>query len=265
MAAHLDLIVEIFIFCTIAAITWFLAREFERAGEQRRRLGDERSAGFGSVTPLLQRRDLHNRFFQWVQASTSISDAADRQKLRGELSLAGFNSPSAPVWYVIIRFVLAIGLPLLFVGSRILLSKQVGGPSFLFGMSAFCGIGFLGPSFFVRYRASARRMELEIEFPDALDLMVVCVEAGLSLDAAFIRVGDEIENRIRALQVEFARLAEELRAGRSRAEALRAMADRCNSPGIRSFVALVVQTDAAAPVLPRPCGRIRPKCAKRGS
>jgi tight adherence protein C len=243
MAAHLDLIVEVFIFCTIAAITWILAREVERVGEQRRRLGEQGAAGLVSATPLLQGRDLPNRFFQWVQASTSISEPADRQKLRAELSLAGFDSPSAPVWYVIIRFVLTIGLPLLFLASRILLAKQVGGTSFLFGVALFCGIGFIGPSFFVRQRASSRRMEIEIEFPDALDLMVVCVEAGLGLDAAFIRVGDEIEESHPRIAREFARLAEELRAGKNRAEALRSMAERCDVPGIRSFVALIIQTD----------------------
>jgi tight adherence protein C len=243
MAVHLDLFVEVLIFCMIAAITWGLAREFERAGEQRRRLGEQRPLGISSATPLMQGRDLQNRFFKWVQASTSISETGQREKLRAELSLAGFDSPSAPVWYVIIRFILAIGLPLLFLLSRILMSKQMGGLSFLFGISMCCSIGFIGPSFFVRHRASARRLELEIEFPDALDLMVVCVEAGLGLDAAFIRVGEEIRQSHPRISKEFGRLAEELRAGRNRAEALRSMADRCDVPGIRSFVALIIQTD----------------------
>jgi len=69
------------------------------------------------------------------------------------------------------------------------------------------------------------------------------VEAGLGLDAAFIRVGEEIHESHPRIAKEFGRLAEELRAGRSRAEALRAMADRCDVQGIRSFVALLIQTD----------------------
>jgi tight adherence protein C len=243
MIAHVDLIVEVFIFCTIAAVTWILARDIGRADEQRRRLGEQNPLYTASSAPLLRGRDLQNRFFQWVQSSTSISEKADREKLRGELSLAGFESPSAPVWYVIIRFILAIGLPLLFLTSRIFLSKQAGGSSFLFGMALFCGIGFLGPSNFVRHRANARRLELELEFPDALDLMVVCVEAGLSLDAAFIRVAEEIGESHPRIATEFGKLAEEMRAGRNRAEALRAMSDRCSVPGIRSFVALIIQTD----------------------
>lgn len=241
---HLDLIVEIFVFCTIAATTWALGRELERSAEQRRRLGELQQASMPrSSTPLLQRRGLENPFFKWVQASTSISEPGERQRLRGELSLAGFESPAAPVWYVIIRFLLAIGLPLLFLVSRILLSKPIGGSGFLFWMLGLCAAGFVAPSAFLGRRARSRRMDLEIEFPDALDLMVVCVEAGLSLDAAFIRVGEEIKESHPRIAREFDRLAEELRAGRSRTEALRAMADRCDVPGIRSFVALVIQTD----------------------
>ena len=244
MTMHLDLIVEVLIFVTIVAATWFFGREIERVIEQRRRLGGQGGATAGATAPLLQGRGLENRFFQWVQASTSISEPAYLQKLRAELSLAGFESPSAPVWFIIIRFLLAIGDPLTFVLSRILLSQPLGGSGFLFGVLIFAALGFLAPSFYVRQRARSRRMDLELEFPDALDLMVVCVEAGLGLDAAFIRVGEEIHESHPRIAKEFGRLAEELRAGRSRAEALRAMADRCDVQGIRSFVALVIQTDA---------------------
>jgi len=244
MSAHLDLIIEAVIFFTILGVTWVFGREIERAVEQRRRLGAQGGAAANATGPLLQGRGNDNGFFQWIRASTSISEPVERERLRGELMLAGFESPSAPVWYVIARFLLAIGLPLLFLLSRILLAKTLGGAGFIFGVAAFCGIGFLAPSFFVRQRARARRLDLEIEFPDALDLMVVCVEAGLGLDAAFIRVGDEIQESHPRIAREFGRLAEELRAGRSRTEALRAMADRCNVTGIRSFVALAIQTDA---------------------
>ena len=244
MSAHLDLIIEAVIFFTIVGVTWVFGREIERAVAQRRRLGAQNGASIGSATPLLQGRGTDNRFFQWIRTSTSISEPVERERLRGELLLAGFERPAAPVWYVITRFLLAIGLPLLFLLSRIMLAKTIGGAGFMFGILAFCGIGFLAPSFFVRQRARARRLDLEIEFPDALDLMVVCVEAGLGMDAAFIRVSDEIQESHPRIAREFGRLTEELRAGRSRTEALRAMADRCNVAGIRSFVALAIQTDA---------------------
>lgn len=244
MSLPLDLIIEILIFCTIVAVTMAVAREVERALVQRRRLSSGDSVMATSGASLLQKRMPHNRFFQWVQSSTSISDTAERQKLRGELFLAGFDSPAAPVWYVLIRFVLAIGLPLAFLLTRLLLSKPVSGFGFIFWSLLLCGIGFLAPAALVSRRASARRTDLEIEFPDALDLMVVCVEAGLSLDSTFVRVGEEVRESHPRISREFMRISEELRAGRSRAEALRSMADRADVPGIRSFVALVIQTDA---------------------
>jgi tight adherence protein C len=244
MPLPLDLIIEALIFCTIVAVTVAVTREVERALVQRRRLADGGFLKAASTGSLLQKTKPYNRFFQWVQSSTSISDSAERQKLRGELFLAGFDSPAAPIWYVIIRFLLAIGMPLVFLLSRLLLSKSVGGLGFIFGNLFLCGIGFLGPSIFVSRRAAARRTDLEIEFPDALDLMVVCVEAGLSLDATFVRVGEEVRESHPRIAREFMRISEELRAGRSRAEALRAMAERAGVPGIRSFVALVIQTDA---------------------
>jgi tight adherence protein C len=243
MLIRLDLIIEILIFIMIVAATWLFGREIERVIEQRRRLGGEGSATTASSAPILHGRKIENRFFQWIQASTSISEPVHRERLRGELALAGFESPAAPVWFVIIRFALAVGDPLLFVFSRSLMSQPLGGSSFLFSVIFIGALGFLAPSIYIRQRARSRRMDLEVEFPDALDLMVVCVEAGLGLDAAFIRVGQEIHESHPRIAREFGRLAEELRAGRSRAEALRAMADRCDVQGIRSFVALVIQTD----------------------
>jgi len=238
----IELIVEILIFVTIVAVTWLFGREIERVIEQRRRLGGEGTMTSGSAAPLLPGRGVENRFLQWIQASTSISEPAERSRLRSELSLAGFDSPAAPIWFVIIRFVLAIGDPVAFIFSRTVMAKPIGSSTML-AAAIFAALGFMAPAIYIRQRAHARRMELETEFPDALDLMVVCVEAGLGLDAAFIRVGEEIHESHPRIAKEFGRLSEELRAGRSRAEALRALAARCDVPGIRSFVALVIQTD----------------------
>jgi len=243
MTMHLDLFAEVLVFVTIAAGTWFFARDVERSVEQRRRLAGQGTANIGSTAPLLQAQHVQNRFFQWVQASTSISEPAYLQKLRADLALAGFNSPSAPIWFVIIRFFLAIGDPLSFALSRIMTAKPLTGSGFLFGMVLFAGLGFMAPALFIKQRARSRRMDMEVEFPDALDLMVVCIEAGLGLDAAFVRVGEEIRESHPRIAQEFGRMTQELRAGRSRAEALRAMADRCDVQGIRSFVALLIQTE----------------------
>jgi len=106
-----------------------------------------------------------------------------------------------------------------------------------------CGIGLIAPKAVMDNRINKRREQLEHEFPDSLDLLVVCVEAGLGLEAAFVRVADEVKESHPRISEEFGRLADELGAGRGRAEALRALADRVNADSIKSFVALLIQTD----------------------
>jgi tight adherence protein C len=108
----------------------------------------------------------------------------------------------------------------------------------------FAGVGLLMPSAFLGNRLEARRTQLEQEFPDALDLLVVCVEAGLGLEAAFVRVNEEIRTSHPRISDVLYRVAEEMRAGRGRADALRAMAERTAVESLKSFAALLIQTDA---------------------
>jgi tight adherence protein C len=89
-----------------------------------------------------------------------------------------------------------------------------------------------------------RKVEIEHEFPDALDLMVVCVEAGLGLEAAFVRVSSEVTESHPRISHEFGTISDELRAGRTRAEALRNLGERTDVPALKSFSALLIQTDA---------------------
>ncbi|HUO91427.1 MAG TPA: type II secretion system F family protein [Rhizomicrobium sp.] len=237
-------IVEVLVFLAVTSASVALLSAIERMRTLRRRLGGLRTSSAQSGPAVIQRQIAPNRFFAWVQSSTSISDGEQRQKLRTELALAGFSHPAAPIWFVILRFSLAIGLPLTFLFFRPLLPTFLSGGGFAFWALALCGAGFVAPSFFVRRRAAQRRTQLEFEFPDALDLMVVCVESGLSIDAAFVRVGEEVRNSHPRIALEFGRVFEEINAGRRRADALHAMAARTDVPAIKSFVALVVQTEA---------------------
>ena len=235
--------IQIIVFSIVVMVTVAVVREVDRVLVQRRRLGQQAFAGGSASTPLFQSLAIENPFFRWVQSSTSISDSAARTKLRRELSLAGFDHQTAPVWFTIIRFAGAIGLPLFFLILNPFFHKPVTGMSLMFFSLLLCGGGLLLPSTIVSRLAKARRDEIEREFPDALDLMVVCIEAGLSLDASFIRVGHEVRESHPRIAHEFARVSEELRAGKSRSEALRDMADRTEVVGIRSFVSLVIQTE----------------------
>ncbi len=104
-------------------------------------------------------------------------------------------------------------------------------------------IGFYLPDYYLYRRTKQRRDRIFEGFPDALDLLVVCVEAGMGLDAAIKRVGDEMALKNKVLSEEFRILSLELRAGKPRVDALRNLAMRTNLEDISSLVTLLIQTD----------------------
>ena len=107
-------------------------------------------------------------------------------------------------------------------------------------ISALAGLYL--PAVFIAAKADRRQREIINGFPDALDLMLVCVEAGLGLEAAFARVGMEMTNSHPTLAEQFGAVVLELRAGRSHEDALRRMADRAGADEIRAFATLLIQS-----------------------
>jgi tight adherence protein C len=99
------------------------------------------------------------------------------------------------------------------------------------------------PRVYISRRAIARRMEIQKSLPDALDLMVVCVESGMGLNQALVHVSQEIGAVSRAMRAELALVNLEIQTGTPRDEALRHFADRTDLPDIRSLVAMLIQTD----------------------
>jgi tight adherence protein C len=163
--------------------------------------------------------------------------------LAEKLMLAGYDQTWAPRAFVLIRTVMTIGLPLLIL----LVIGLMGAwptPMKLYGILAGSAvIGLYLPNFIVNSKANSRRQEILNGFPDTLDLMLVCVEAGLGIDAAFSRVGTEIVTSHPLLAHLFANVALELRAGKSREMALRTLARRTAIPEISAFTTLVIQSD----------------------
>ena len=242
MAFSLVVIVELLIFSAVAMVTVGVMREIERQLEQRRRLGNLATPG-PVASSLMAKRASDTAFFRWIQSSTSISDKEARSRLRQSLILAGFDNPNATIWYVIFRFSLAILLPGAYILMQFLSAKPATGLAIVIWPIVLCAVGLYAPSRILTALASSRQTQLEIEFPDALDLMVVCVEAGLSLDASFVRVGQEMAESHPGISGEIERVTEQLRAGRARSDALRAMAERTGVSAIRSCVALLIQTE----------------------
>lgn len=105
------------------------------------------------------------------------------------------------------------------------------------------GLGWLAPSWYVRQRRRKRRAEISLALADALDLLVACVEAGISLNQAMVRVADEIRNISESLSAELVMVNLEIRAGTARDDALRNFAERTGVEDIENLVSTLIQTE----------------------
>lgn len=172
----------------------------------------------------------------------SLSDSKG-DALAQRLMLAGFEQPWAVRAFVLARTVLTLSVPTLVV-LVIAATGEWPTPSKLYmiilGAAVF---GLYLPNLIVDSRGTNRKEEILNGFPDTLDLMLVCVEAGLGIDASFSRVGAEIVGSHPLLADLFATASLELRAGRSREQALRTLATRTAVPEIGAFVTLIIQSD----------------------
>ena len=165
----------------------------------------------------------------------------ERDKAMLQLSRAGFRSPMALHAYYLIKTVLAIVLPLVVLVSANWLPR-IGTTSILAYAMFASGIGLLGPNIVLQRMLENRMKALRNGFPDALDLLVVCVESGLGLAAAIQRVAEELEVSHPELAFELLLVNAEIRVGMPRERALKNLADRTGLEDIRGLVALLVQT-----------------------
>lgn len=242
----LKLLLLALLFALVVATTYFVTQAISARQLTRRRLLEPASSGH--ATPALS--SLRNERIEssWVRLVNSIEkrglslvDTKD-VALRQKLIAAGYPATYAPRVYTLLRLVLVIGLPLLVL---MFFAMSGSSPSMLklyLTLVIAAAMGLYVPALFVRARADRRQRELVNGFPDALDLMLVCVEAGLGLEAAFSRVGMEMTTSHRLLAEQFGAVVLELRAGRSHDDALRRMADRAGVDDIRAFCTLLIQS-----------------------
>jgi tight adherence protein C len=165
----------------------------------------------------------------------------DTTEIRKFLIQAGFSDPRAAPIYWASRVSLALGLPILAVFALPMLgisSSQV-----LLAVLYFGAVGYIGPAFYVRRRLKARQKEVQLAMPDMLDMLVVCVEAGLGLNQALVRVADEIEHVSTVMAEQLSLVNLEMRAGTPREEALKNLAERTGLPDVSSLVSMLIQTD----------------------
>ena len=167
--------------------------------------------------------------------------AIDAMKLQKELLQAGYRSPDVATTFRAIQILLVIALPTLVATVCFILDRPL--TNFLVYGIVAAAFGFYLPRYVVRKKTVARQRRITWALADSMDLMVVAVEAGLALNAALNRVGDEMKDLHPDMHDELELLNLEIRVGRSREEALRNLAERTGVDDIRSFVALLIQAD----------------------
>jgi tight adherence protein C len=156
-------------------------------------------------------------------------------RLRRRLAMAGYTSPTAVVLYALANLVTPILLGLVVV-------VVVGGRGWIFALFA-AAAGYLLPGVLLAWKIDLRKREIREGLPDALDLFVVCVEAGSGLDQAIVKASDELGIAYPALAYELRLITTEIRAGKRRVEAFRNFAARTKVDDVQSLVTLLVQTD----------------------
>jgi len=171
---------------------------------------------------------------------------SEKERLSNRLWLlqAGFDSPDAVQNYMAGRMVLMVSLPLLISAVLPFIKPDISAQNSLVFALLAAAIGLLGPLLYVRSRRARYQRAVRDGLPDALDLLLVCSEAGLGLDTAILRVGEETAAIHPLISRYLLQISSELRAGRPRSEALRGFGDRTGIQETTSMVNLLVQSDA---------------------
>jgi tight adherence protein C len=171
-------------------------------------------------------------FQKVLPRSTAESSVAQRR-----LMLAGYRKDV----HVDIFYGSKVLVPLILVALVTATGVYEYGAFFVYALTV--ALGFLMPDYWLGYRISVRQLNIQLALPEALDLMVICIEAGLGLDQAVLRVSDELRISQPELTEEFNLLNLEQRAGRPRTEAWKNMAGRTDLESMRGLVATLTQAD----------------------
>ncbi|HEX9919302.1 MAG TPA: type II secretion system F family protein [Pyrinomonadaceae bacterium] len=241
-----------FITLAVMGIYWLMFRPASAATERLRRMG-ETGGGAAAAVRAGVGVDL---------STTAVSDdgmtalaermakplnrlappsAAEAKKLQKQLMQAGYRSPNAPVVFRAVQIAVLVGLPGLVALGCMMLARPL--DSVLTWILMAFVAGFFLPRYVLGKMVKGRQQRVRWGLADALDLLVVSIEAGLGLNAAIVKVGEELSEVHPDISEEFELTNLEIRVGRDRDEALRNLAERTGVDDLRSLVAMLIQAD----------------------
>lgn len=233
-------------FAIMIGTFWLLSLISQRNSQAEERL--ERIGRPKSLAELeINDRESQNRFKglkdQLSKFGAAMEPQSDLEKnsLKVKLANAGFRHESAPAIYQGLR---VASLLLFFVPSALFFFMTMGfGTKALQYVVGITGIGFYLPQVILGFLKSTRQKEIFVTLPDALDLLVVCVESGLGLDAAMRKVTDEMKGHAKVISEEFALANLQLQMGRPRREVLHDLGVRTGVDDVRALAAILIQAD----------------------
>jgi tight adherence protein C len=228
----------------VMALYWLVYRPQSAATERLKQLGQTNSAAAGAAVVAVNDDRPVTELAERIAAPLNRlvpASAAEARKLQKILMHAGFRGPNAPAIYRAIQLSSLIFFP----GAVALLFAVMAWPinsALTWFLVAFI-LGFFLPRFVLDQMIKGRKQRVRWGLADALDLMVVSIEAGLGLNAAMLRVSDELRDVHRDISEEFELANLEIKVGRERDEALRNLAERTGVDDLRSLVAMLIQAD----------------------
>ena len=188
-------------------------------------------------------RNTFVKFLSAVGVKAGPGKSVNNADIKLKFLRAGLRGGHVPTVFWGTKFFLSVALPMVFLVATLVFFQVMSFTHMLLGVMFFAALGLFLPDVWLGLKTSRRKQRIAKGFPDALDLMVVCVEAGMGLDAAINRVGEELALSHPELSRELSFLNLELRAGKPRQTALRNLANRLDMDDVNNLVTLLIQTD----------------------
>ncbi|WP_040615675.1 type II secretion system F family protein [Oceanicola granulosus] len=225
----------------LLTLPMFLAKEEDPLDRLKRRESDE-TKNLMKGEKLRQKKgtDKLDKYSNFLEPQ----DKAEYSAIQLKLLQAGYRTKNAVRLYHFAQF--ALGIVMLLLGVAYAIWKnQTGDPttqSTILSILIPGSAGYMLPKYWVNKRQQERQQEIENGFPDSLDMMLVCVEAGQSLDQSIIRVARELKTGFPALAWEYELVAYEMKAGKDKISVLKDMSERCGVNDVASFVTVLIQS-----------------------
>jgi tight adherence protein C len=196
--------------------------------------------------PLIYREEANTfkkQFLDWISSlgKFAMDSKEDPSKVRFELIQAGFRHPKGPAIYFGIRVILAVVPAFIYILSQAMDGVLTRGN--LITCFLIAGAGFYLPPYGLRFLIRRRQDRIDKALPDVLDLLIVCMEAGLSLQATINRVSDEVKSICMDFYTELQITNAELRTGVNREVALKSLGERTGVQNLKALVGLMIQSD----------------------